>query len=247
MRKPPPSKKAAGFQTADRGKAGMTKSGHPSDWTSSAKKASAPLVRSPRRRSANETSETILIAAAAEFGANGYEAASIHGIESRSGFSRAALYYYFPSKKGLYRILLRGLLQTLEGVTTPVLRSDRPALRKIEDLFLQISRLRKTNPLFGRVLLGGQSEREDGASVTKAELVAEITRAFTTLVTEGQRAGLLRKASPEDCSLVLLGLLLVQRPPMGRAKEPEEALTRTLRLVLDGLRDGGAPNLEENL
>ena len=247
MRRPPPSKKAAGFQTADRGKAGMTKSGHSSDWTSTAKKATAPLVRSSRRRSANETSETILTAAAAEFGAKGYEAASIHGIESRSGLSRAALYYYFPSKAALYQVLLGGLLQALEEATAPVLHSRRTPSRKIEDLFLQISRLRKTNPLFSRVLLGGQSGREDGASVTKAELVAEITRAFTTLVTEGQRAGLLRKASPEDCSLVLLGLLFVQRPPMGRAKEPEESLTRTLRLVLDGLRDGGAPNLKEDL
>src|SRR5690349_20161096 len=49
----------------------------------------------------------LLDAAAAEFAAHGYEAASMSRILARAGTSKGAIYYYFEDKADLYATVVR--------------------------------------------------------------------------------------------------------------------------------------------
>lgn len=55
----------------------------------------------PRQARAIATRETILEAAAHEFGAEGYHAASLSKILERSGVTKGALYFHFTSKEAM--------------------------------------------------------------------------------------------------------------------------------------------------
>jgi AcrR family transcriptional regulator len=66
----------------------------------------APDVRTrvgPRQARAVATRETILDAAAREFAAEGYQAASLSKILERSGVTKGALYFHFASKEAMAR------------------------------------------------------------------------------------------------------------------------------------------------
>ncbi|WP_248292776.1 ScbR family autoregulator-binding transcription factor [Actinomycetospora sp. TBRC 11914] len=66
----------------------------------------SPVVRTragSRQARALATRETILDAAAHEFAAEGYHAASLSGILARSGVTKGAMYFHFASKEAMAR------------------------------------------------------------------------------------------------------------------------------------------------
>jgi AcrR family transcriptional regulator len=67
----------------------------------SSQKASpaAPQARVPQQRRGRARVAALLEAAAAEFAANGYEAATMTAIAARAGASIGSLYQYFPTKE----------------------------------------------------------------------------------------------------------------------------------------------------
>ena len=68
--------------------------------------APAPEVRirtGPRQARALATRETIVDAAAREFAAEGYHAASLSKIRERSGVTKGAMYFHFASKEAMAR------------------------------------------------------------------------------------------------------------------------------------------------
>ena len=56
--------------------------------------------------------EAILEAALDVFSAQGFRGATLDAIAARAGLSKPNLLYYFPSKAGIHRALLAGLLET---------------------------------------------------------------------------------------------------------------------------------------
>ena len=59
-----------------------------------------------RQARALATRETILAAAAQEFAAEGYHAASLSGILERSGVTKGAMYFHFASKESMARAVV---------------------------------------------------------------------------------------------------------------------------------------------
>ncbi len=66
-----------------------------------------PGEREPRARDAQATRARILDAAATEFAAKGISGARIDDIAERARANKRMLYYYFGSKEGLFRAVLR--------------------------------------------------------------------------------------------------------------------------------------------
>jgi AcrR family transcriptional regulator len=67
-----------------------------------------------------ERRETILRAAAVEFGAAGFEGASFNRIIERAGLSKGAMYYYFSDKEDLYRtVVATSTARIVEAVGRP--------------------------------------------------------------------------------------------------------------------------------
>lgn len=61
-----------------------------------------------------EKQEQILEAAADEFGAHGFDAASINKIIERAGISKGAAYYYFDDKSDLYITVIESALRRIK-------------------------------------------------------------------------------------------------------------------------------------
>lgn len=90
----------------------------------------APDVRiraGPRQARARATRETILDAAAREFAAEGYHAASLSKILERSGVTKGAMYFHFASKEAMARALADIMVARLpEVVADWVARAHDP-------------------------------------------------------------------------------------------------------------------------
>ena len=69
-----------------------------------------PLRREPRQARARQRVNIILDAAAAEFAAVGYEAATTNAIARRAGTSIGSLYQFFPNKEAVLEALSSPLL-----------------------------------------------------------------------------------------------------------------------------------------
>lgn len=69
--------------------------------------AAAGNGKAPRTKRGEQTRTRLLEAAAAEFGENGFHAASISGITARAGTALGTFYTYFDSKEELFRSLVQ--------------------------------------------------------------------------------------------------------------------------------------------
>jgi AcrR family transcriptional regulator len=68
-----------------------------------------PSTRLPRKNNPEETRQEILLAAVAEFAANGLSGARVDAIAERTRTSKRMIYYYFESKDQLYFAVLEKL------------------------------------------------------------------------------------------------------------------------------------------
>src|SRR5438874_5865711 len=72
------------------------------------------LERTPRRLSANERREAILVAAKPVFGARGYHEATTREIAAAARVSEALLYQHFPGKRQLFEAVITRAAADLE-------------------------------------------------------------------------------------------------------------------------------------
>ncbi len=78
------------------------------------------MARTRFERLPPEKQEALLAAAADEFAARGYEAASLNRIIERAGTSKGSVYYYFEDKADLLRTVVeRARAQTLAEIEWP--------------------------------------------------------------------------------------------------------------------------------
>lgn len=77
---------------------------------------SIPVRAGSRQARALATRETILAAAAHEFAAAGYHAASLSGIRERSGVTKGAMYFHFASKELMARAVADLMMARLPEV-----------------------------------------------------------------------------------------------------------------------------------
>jgi AcrR family transcriptional regulator len=67
----------------------------------------------PTSRASRDTRSEILAVASELFGEQGYDATSLREIAERLGITKAALYYHFPSKDELLRVLLEPMVSVV--------------------------------------------------------------------------------------------------------------------------------------
>ena len=143
----------------------------------------------------------LLDAAAAEFAAHGYEAASFNRILSRAGTSKGALYYYFEDKADLYATVVRdAVLRFVSFLGPPEPVTD---VRTFWEGVERISRssiryYRKDEHIAGLI----RSLGRDGLAVAPVAEIRQLTGAwFTALLASGQAVGAVRTDLPLDLML----------------------------------------------
>lgn len=67
-----------------------------------------------------DTREAVLKEAASLFAARGYDAVSVREIVEGAGVTKPALYYYFDSKEGVARTLLKEFFETADAIRAQV-------------------------------------------------------------------------------------------------------------------------------
>lgn len=170
----------------------------------------------------------LLEAAAREFAAYGYDAASVNAILDEAGFSKGSFYYYFDDKADLAGVVL---LSAWEGPLS-VLRTTR-APAEVKEFWHEVQRVQQLmleqvegNPLtYGLLMrLGGAVASDDQLALTLGPVMAEARRLMTSLWSHGQSIGAVRQDLPAAEVLALVEAL--KRAAWQARVEPQQVPTR---------------------
>ncbi|OHV34785.1 MULTISPECIES: TetR/AcrR family transcriptional regulator [Pseudofrankia] len=176
----------------------------------------------PTRADALQNRERILAAARAALSEDG--AASLSAIARRAGVGIATLYRRFPTREALVMELYRNDIGQLIDLA-PALLTEYPPLEALGRWFDEVARYARLKFGVSEVVHAATNGGLDDPAYEP------FVAAIATLLTAGEKAGVLKPGlDPED---VLLQLSVLWRidPKNGDAR-----IDRILALILDGLR-----------
>ena len=189
----------------------------------------------------------ILDAAAAEFAANGYAAASLNRIIEAAGISKGSLYYYFDDKEDLYAHVLRreivGLVERTGPVPVPETSDPDVFWSELTEAYLGLLRVMRDSPRTATLLRGWLSGAAGpGLVAAQHDAEREVLPWIAQTLAAGRRAGAVRDDLPD-------GLLIAVTMGIGQAidvwlitQPPDDAdLPRVVRKVMGVMRQALAP------
>jgi len=154
-----------------------------------------------------EKRERILEAAAEEFGAHGYEKASLNQILDRAGISKGAVYYYFADKADLIATVLQRYWLQVAGEPDAALDglSADDFWQKITDLLVHpFDHLDRRPWLLGLSRAVWELPREMLEDGPLKAVFDDGTAWVASLVTGGRAAGAIRTDLPEALVIQIL-------------------------------------------
>ncbi len=158
----------------------------------------------------------ILAAAIEYFGETGYEATKWSAVAGRVGIGQTALYHYFESKAHCLLTIMRlelqrsreNFLAATKAETDPeaALRAAVRAAFAVSDHEILQMRILQNN----MVLLAGarESEREETERRAARDLVRQIERDWTRLLTQGMSQSVFPVRDAQVLAQALLGLII---------------------------------------
>ncbi|HZP30644.1 MAG TPA: TetR family transcriptional regulator [Acidimicrobiia bacterium] len=164
----------------------------------------APAARPPRPRNAERTRARILAAALRDFSARGINGARVDAIALRAGTNKRMLYYYFGSKDGLFRAVLR---HRLTEQAPPAAQRDRTSAGRIANLQDRMADSRD----YVRLLMWEALERSDRAAIENEDLRRAAFDDWVAAIETAQRDGTI-PADLDARQLVLSELALAIFP-----------------------------------
>ncbi len=191
------------------------------------------------KRVAGETRAAVLAAAAEEFAAHGFAGASVDDIARRSGFNKAMIYYHFTSKEALYVEVLRDVFRLMGARTTEIAAADLPPGDKIAAFIDAIDRMAETHPYMPPMMMREMAEGARRLDADTLRLMAAILKNLASILDEGTRGGVLRRADP-----MLTYFTLIAPVIFFRATAPIREAFGRARIL--GAR-AGAPDFIANL
>ena len=150
----------------------------------------------PMPRRARVSPDRILAAAAVEFAERGFGGARVDRIARRARVNKAMLYYYFKSKQGLYRTLLRRMF-TLAGDRIRAIATGAGAPgEKLDRVIAGLAGLLRENSALPAIML--REIAESGAHLDPETLtaLASVPRAFSLIIEDGVAQGAFRPVHP---------------------------------------------------
>jgi AcrR family transcriptional regulator len=186
------------------------------------------------------SSARILDAALTLFSERGYEAASTREICELAGITKPTLYYFYRSKEGIYRALIRSAMDEFRARVEKGLRSSgslRQRLKTVAELaFLDANR----RPRIVRLLFATVYSFTSPFPAEVHKPYRAISRKFTAALTAAVKAGEIRGGDTDVRVLVLMGAVgeaISNSLLLGTPK-----LTRKLaHSIVDTVLDGWPP------
>jgi len=147
-----------------------------------AEQLEATAERKSRTRNAERTKARILAAALRDFSARGINGARVDAIAERADTNKRMLYYYFGSKDGLFRAVLRHRLSEQTPASAP---RDRTGAGRIANLQDRMADSRD----YVRLLMWEALERSDRAKIENEDLRREVFDEWAAAIEAAQVAG----------------------------------------------------------
>ncbi len=160
----------------------------------------APLRLTDRKRRA------ILDAAADQFRAHGYEAASVDGIAALAGVSKRTVYNHFPSKEELFAATLMGMFERDAGLVELDYSRARGLREQLVELMTQKMRTLAERDFLdlARVAVGEAIHAPERALPLLARL-GEREEGVTAWIRAAQADGRIKPGDPLFASTMLQG------------------------------------------
>jgi TetR/AcrR family transcriptional regulator len=161
------------------------------------------------RRTSTESRDAILRAARDEFAARGFAASRVDQLALRARVNKALIYYYFGSKLGLYREVLRdamtGFIARLQVVASSSDSPETKVARWVEELAAHLVENPSLPPVLLREVADGGVHLDADALRHMTSIVPMIQR----IIAEGHRQGVFGDADPIAIHFMLLGSLVL--------------------------------------
>jgi AcrR family transcriptional regulator len=206
--------------------------------------AGREIVPRRRRRDRELRENEILEAAFEEFAARGYAAARIEDVAHRAGVAKGLPSFYFDSKLGLFKAVLRRLvLPDWDALEAQFRGSERSSPELLRELIAMIYDKMVGNPRahqLVRLLVAEGPRLPELTEFYHAELVERAIRLLRTLLARGVERGDIRPGPVTDypqtvmapaLMAVLWSLLFAERHPLDHPR----FFAAHLDLVLYGL------------
>ncbi len=160
------------------------------------------MARTRFERLPPEKQEALLAAAADEFAARGYEAASLNRIIERVGTSKGSVYYYFEDKADLLRTVMeRAVAQTLAEIAWPRLEelTAESYWERLRAAALATLPQMDEDSWHMRIMRGFYRLSEEGAAREALAEVVEANRGLVRAFLErGRELGVIRTDLPTE-------------------------------------------------
>lgn len=193
-----------------------------------------PAVTKPMRSDGVRTRKLLVRAAAEAFAEHGIEA-SVSEIAERAGIGKATVFRHFSTKEDLLAAVVCENQSSLVAIGAGLVQAEDPA-DGLREFMTAAIELQVRDRAFCQVAHG---EARDHPDVRKGQ---EMLDAVTDALTDRARLhGAIRQdITGRDIMLLMSGIFQTASPLL--ATQPQ-LWRRYLRLVLDGMRAGDAPEL----
>ncbi len=192
-----------------------------------------------RHLSESKRRAQILNAARALFVERGYLAARVEDIAKRAGLSKGAVYFYFPSKRGIFDALCELEYTRNISYLREAEADSKPAVAKLEALaaqYLDYFAGLKHPPRFF-LLMSEMAIRDDAVRDRVNGIHASYVKGLCSVLQQGIDEGLFREVDAEATAFLLKGLIdgLVGQVAVGVRLDVASLANTGVRILLHGL------------
>lgn len=166
--------------------------------------ASGHHSRPHQMRDAELTKAAILDAAEEEFAQNGLLGARTEAIASRTGVTKAMLYYYYDSKEGLYEAVLQRAFTERIKMANQIRLEGQTPLALLKQFLEQLLRSSGINPNLPAILF--YEAMQNKGKYYKQVGILSIYGVLISILESGVKDGSFRKLDPLHTAVNIMGL-----------------------------------------
>lgn len=156
----------------------------------------------------SDTREKMLAVAEREFARDGFAGAHLQHIASQVGVQKTALYYYFPSKSGLYEAVLLRMLEGFGEAVRDAVDAPLPHDQRLIRLLDGLNDLLALHPNYSKILIRIFVDRVEMDATRLRPVIEGVLGRLLVFFKEGIDAGVFLKRSSRHLLQTMIGALV---------------------------------------
>ncbi len=160
------------------------------------------------QRGDDDTRTRLLDAARSLFITHGFQGTSTRAIAAGAGCNLSLIKYYFGSKEGLLREVLRPEIESVRTLIETLAGDGPPTAERLREFFLGMSRRLDTNRHFFRLMFAELLREDSPLSGELLEPVSLNQQSALRVLQNARDAGMLRDVDLRATLLLIMGSLM---------------------------------------